>query len=171
MLPGVQSIEVFAYTLELSRIFVELSLNLDMPIGPKKNDGSLTPTSSPAISRRFLSSVPEKGIDRSSTTPEMGRKRVDRIMPSMNVQSANRDLELHGAPPRGVGYHLSPRTLRRLEHKHQVAKLRQENKLDILGQESSSLRFSPPVSPQTARRLIVLKGGANTRRFTVARTR
>ena len=139
-----------------------------MLIGSGSGSKNGTPVSSPVISRRVLNSLPEKEVDSSAKTPEAIRKQMDRISPPIHYRSAKRDL--HRPQSAGVGYQLSPRTLRRLEQKHQVAKLQQEGKLDLLSQEGTGIRFSPPVSPQTARR-IVLKGGVNNRRFTVARTR
>ena len=136
-----------------------------------------SPLSSPALSRRFgkLTSVPEKDEITDKKPQVYPTRKIFRQtvkIPSMRISSAKADKtdddtsEDSSPPAPPLVYHLSPRTLRRLEHKHQLAKMQQAIRIDLSPQTQS-----PPMSPQTRRRIIIKRGGHNTRRFTVARTR
>ena len=126
-----------------------------MPSGPSvpvtKEQNSASPVLIPRAD--MLRTLPEKTL--SSIKHEAAIKRGGA---SRNL--SNLDSELGSTQATAAGYHLSPKTLRRLEHKHQVAKLQQEKQ---------EWELSPPASPQTSRKRTLLKGAAN-RRFTVART-
>ena len=128
--------------------------------------------SSPSCSRRFgtLSAVPEK----EEVTPQgtlvhsIGQvfKKTIRAPQLIGKDAQSKNINMETVSRTGLkACHLSPKTLRRLEHKHQLAKLQQSLQL------GSSPANSPPMSPQTARRIFIVKGGAQNRRFTVARTR
>ena len=136
-----------------------------------------SPLTSPALSRRFgkLSSVPEKEEITNKKPQAYPTRKVFRQavkIPSMRINSVKVDKtdddtsEDSSPPAPPLIYHLSPRTLRRLEHKHQLAKMQQAIRIDLSPQNQS-----PPMSPQTRRRIIIMRGGRNERRFTVARTR
>ena len=133
------------------------------------------PLSSPALSRRFgkLSSVPEKEEITDKKPKAYPVRKVFRQavqIPAMRINSAKTDddnTSEDSSPPAAPRmYHLSPRTLRRLEQKHQLAKMQQAIRIDLSPQSQS-----PPMSPQTRRKIIIMRGGRNARRFTVARTR
>lgn len=67
---------------------------------------------------------------------------------------------------------LSPMTLKRLESKHQAAKIRQQfsSKLAIHSPDGLSPASSPNSSPSAIRRVIMKRGG-DRRRFTLAKMR
>ena len=138
-----------------------------MPSGPKEIDNKTKNSVSPsALPRRLamLNSLAEKCEipEENSETQQQVRMR-GQVVPSMHDKSRSQDSDAENCKAACAGYQLSPRTLRRLEHKHQVAKLQQEKR---------TFDLSPPVSPRTYRKLILTRGGAiNARRFTVARTR
>ena len=139
-----------------------------------------SPLSSPALARRFgkLSSVPEKDEITNKKPQAYPTRRVFRQavkIPAMRINSVQADKtddetsEDSSPPPTPLVYHLSPRTLRRLEHKHQLAKMQQAAiRIDL---SPTPQNQSPPMSPQTRRRIIIMRGGRKERRFTVARTR
>jgi len=156
------------------------------PVVSKKGSGECDQEhcslrSSPAFSRRCgnLSSLPEKPsalVPASSYADEESKSAsTDFLKTEIKVPEVfpRRHMAVNLCPPcPGFAPHLSPGTLRRLEHKHQVAKLRQEQQqtgFSLLGGVSPGP--SPPASPQTMKRIIVRHGGESTRRFTVARTR
>ena len=135
-----------------------------MPFGPTEVDSDEVSISPSALPKRLamLKSLSEKREFMKNQDSLSLRKTIRRVVPSMQVKPPSQDGDCESSRPAGVGYHLSPKTLRRLEHKHQVAKLQQDKR---------TFDLSPPVSPQTYRKLILTRGGANSRRFTVARTR
>ena len=135
-----------------------------MPSGPKVSDNKSSNAVSPSALPRRLAmlkslagkcELPEKSVDSSQSSM---RGQVATAMPA---KSPTQDIDMDNSKAASAGYQLSPRTLRRLEQTHQVAKLQQEKR---------TFDLSPPISPRTYRKLILAKG-ANVRRFTVARTR
>lgn len=125
---------------------------------------------SPSSNRRFaaLSVVPEKD-EANSQKPQVypvGQvfKKTIKIAQLERASPNNVEIERSSPPPMRP-CHLSPKTLRRLEQKHHLAKLQQSLQI------GASPANSPPASPQMHRRVVFVKRGVENRRFTVARTR
>nr|XP_018667621.1 cAMP-specific 3',5'-cyclic phosphodiesterase 4C isoform X2 [Ciona intestinalis] len=146
---------------------------------PTCEPDQLSPLSSPAFARRFGTLKP---VQEKPPTPNLhklgspGNKTRVRQgtpndgggchIPKMTLKSPSYSENDFVPTPMSIAPLLSPGTLRRLEHQHRVAKVRQAQQQSGLMPQGG---VSPPASPQTARRIIMMRGG-DARRFTVART-